>query len=90
MSSFLRIPLNDAAKILLFPFPAIVLVLFFKFSLPKLANIRIKLRHLPPELRIRRVGVAAVLLLHPLRTFEETAHFLVVATVAEVTDKVDE
>ena len=35
------------------------------------------------------MGIAAVFLLHPFGAFEETAHFLVVATVAEVTDKVD-
>jgi hypothetical protein len=36
------------------------------------------------------VGIAAVLLLHPFGTFEETAHFLVIGAIAEVTEDVNE
>ena len=62
----------------------------FEISLLKLANPRIKLCHSSPEFGICRVGVAAVFFLHPFGAFEEAPHLLVVATVAEVADDVDE
>ena len=75
------------------------------FVLPKMAKIAkclsflsffgltdegVKLLHLSPELRIRRIGIAAVAVFHPLGAVEEKPHLLVVATVGETLDDVNQ